>query len=187
MTATGRPVLDPLIGEARARARRRRLGIALAVLACAAGAPALARSTHPGAPRALGVCATPPSGWRARAQELPGAAPQLALTNFRFGRLEYLGGHDDPRLHWPRGGVLITISDWTSSSTAAMRSRYLPVSAPLVVRASDFAPFEGVRDLGRRQVALDGRLLEVWVQPRPLTPAAIAAANRELARVSVCG
>jgi hypothetical protein len=113
--------------------------------------------------------------------------PVLLMTNFSFGRFAYLYGHDDPRLRWPRGGILISIADWTGSASARMRAGYSPLSGPIRLRPGDFQAFEGVALLGQRHVRLDGRLLEVWVQARPTTPATVAAANRALAGVELCG
>jgi hypothetical protein len=61
-----------------------------------------------------------------------------------------------------------------------------PKARSLRVTSRDFASFEGISLLGRQMAALDGRLLEVWVQARPTTAATIADANRALARISVC-
>jgi hypothetical protein len=132
------------------------------------------------------LCVVAPSGWRTTIARLPLAPPTLALTNFRFGRMAYLYGHTDPRLRWPRGGILISVSDWTRSSAASMRSNYAPSALPLSLARDDFAPFEGVRDLGQRSVEVDGRLLQVWVQARPTTAATIREANRALAGVRPC-
>ena len=67
-----------------------------------------------------------------------------------------------------------------------MRPMYTPTPLPLRIRARDFTSFEGVRLLGRRQVRIGNRLLEVWVQARPTTRATIAHANRALAGVRPC-
>jgi hypothetical protein len=132
------------------------------------------------------LCVQNVSGWQSRALRSPGTPPAMLLTNFRFGRPDYLYGHDDPKLRWPNGGILISIANWTSAATKAMEPQYQPTSG-LGIAAADFASFEGVRDLGQRHVSLNGQLLEVWVQARPTNASAIAAANRELANVRVCG
>jgi hypothetical protein len=196
---TGRDVpeaetIDPeaLIREARARQRRRRRLLALAsgalVVAIAAGGYAAFGRGGSGGRGAAGgrLCAVAPSGWQTTVARLPLAPPTLVVTNFRFGRMSYLYGHTDPQLRWPRGGILISVSDWTRASAASMRSNYAPSTFPLSVASADFAPFEGVRDLGQRSVAAGGKLLQVWVQARPTTAATIREANRALAAVRVC-
>lgn len=133
-----------------------------------------------------GFCVAPAPGWHARAFELRGATPTVNVSNFPFGRVEYLSGNDDPKLRWPRGGILITVHDWTAGATAAMRPEFPRTTLPLRLAPRDFASFEGIRVLGRRQVRIGGRLLEVWVQARPTTRTTIARANRALARVRPC-
>jgi hypothetical protein len=183
---------EALIREARARRRRRRIAAAAAtgvvVILAAVLYLALGRggASTRGAFGGGRLCVAAPSGWRQTVARLPLAPPTLVLTNFRFGRMAYLYGHTDPRLRWPRGGILISVSDWTRSSAASMRSNYAPSAFPLSVARGDFAPFEGVRDLGQRSVEVDGRLLQVWVQARPTTAATIRAANRALAGVRPC-
>jgi hypothetical protein len=187
------PDVEALIEEARRRQRRRRIVVALFVLAACVAAGiyfSLIRSggsrTAAGGPRAGRLCVKNQSGWKSRAVHRPGTAPALLLTNFRFGRLDYLNGHTDHQLRWPHGGLLISISDWTQAATNAMKPAYRPTNA-LQIAPADFHSFEGVRNLGQRHVRLDGRLLELWVQARPTTAATVAAANRELAGVQVCG
>jgi hypothetical protein len=188
------PDVEALIEEARRRQRRRRIGIAIALaLSATAAAGLYFGATRTGgsndtaaAPRAAHVCVKDQPGWKSRSVRRPGSAPALLLTNFRFGRLDYLNGHTDHQLKWPRGGILISISDWTQAATTAMRSEYRPVDQ-LQIAARDFSSFEGVSNLGRHQLRLHDRLLEVWVQARPTTALTIAAANRELAVVQVCG
>lgn len=183
---------EALIEEARRRQRLRRYSIAAILIAITAGAV-----VYFGVIRANGGATTrssiaPPRlcvqnlpGWQSRAVSSPGTPPALLLTNFRFGRVDYLYGHTDPQLHWPHEGILISIANWTSGATKAMRPQYRPTSALRIV-ASDFASFEGVRDLGQQHVQLSGQLLEVWVQARPTNASTIAAANRELTNVRVC-
>lgn len=183
---------EALIEEARRRQRRRRYSISAIVIAVTAGAAVYfgvirdngGATTSPSiAPR---LCVQKISGWQSRTLSSPGTPPAFLLTNFRFGRVDYLYGHTDSKLHWPRGGILISIANWTSGATKAMLAQYRPASA-LRIAASDFASFEGVRDLGQQHVRLNGQLLEVWVQARPTNASTIAAANRELANVRVCG
>lgn len=185
--------VEALIDEARRRQRRRRRWLAITVTLVAAtvgiGFSAIRRDgsiPDHAAGHAGHVCISSTPGWRSRAVHRPGIAPALLLTNFRFGRVDYANGHTDPLLRWPSGGILISVSDWTHAATGAMRSRFRPAGA-LQVAARDFNSFEGVNNLGRRQVRFDGRLLEVWVQARPTTTSTIAAANRELANVRLCG
>lgn len=186
--------LEALIEEARRRQRRRRIGIAafLVVLTGAAAAIyfGVIRSGGSsvgavfGAPERL--CVQSASGWQSRAVSRPGTPPALLLTNFQFGRVTYLYGHDDPKLRWPHGGILISIANWTGATTKATLPQYRPTSA-LQIAAPDFVSFEGVGDLGVRHVRLGGQLLELWVQAKPTNASSIAAANRELAKVRVCG
>ncbi|MFL5961736.1 MAG: hypothetical protein ACJ757_02425 [Gaiellaceae bacterium] len=132
------------------------------------------------------LCAQSERGWKRRVVQRPGNVSALLLTNFTFGRVDYLYGHTDRKLRWPGGGILISITDWTGAATKAMKSEY-PSSGRLRVAAKDFAPFEGVANLGQRRVRFEKHLLELWVQARPTTIRTITEANRELARVSVCG
>lgn len=185
--------LEALIEEARRRQRRRQVSIALVVIALGAAAAVYfviirnggsnATSSSRGPQR---LCVGNASGWQSRAVRSPGTPPALLLTNFHFGRADYLYGHDDPQLRWPHGGILISIANWTRGATKAMEPQYRPTSA-LHIASSDFLSFEGVRNLGIRHVRLNGQLLEVWVQARPTNASTIAAANRELADVRVCG
>lgn len=188
-----RSPLEALIEEARRRQRRRRLSIAAFVLGIGGTTTiyfGVIRSDGSGSNRSSSgpqrLCVENLSGWQSRAASSPGTPPALLLTNFRLGRVDYLYGHDDPQLRWPLDGILISIANWTSGATEAMLPAYRPTSA-LRIAASDFASFEGVRNLGQRHVRLNGQLLEVWVQGRPTNATTIAAANRELANVRVCG
>jgi hypothetical protein len=184
--------LEALIEEARRRQRRRRISIAAVVLALGAASAVTSvihtsestKSSSSTGPMRL--CVANLSGWQSRVVSTPGKPPALLLTNFRFGRADYLYGHTDPQLRWPHGGTLISIANWTRAATKAMDSQYRPTST-LQLKAANFASFEGVRDLGQEHARLNGQLLEVWVQARPTTAATIAAANRELANVRVCG
>jgi hypothetical protein len=185
--------LEALIEEARRRQRRRQLtiavllvgvGVAAAVYFGAIRNGSSNQSSSSAGPQRL--CVTNLSGWQSRLVSNHGSPPALLLTNFNFGRPDYLYGHTDPKLRWPHGGILISIANWTSAATKAMEPQYRPTSG-LGVAAADFASFEGVRDLGQRHVRLNGQLLEVWVQARPTNAVTIAAANRELANVRVCG
>jgi hypothetical protein len=184
--------LEALIREARARQRRRRIAAAVSAGLVLILAASLYTAFGRGGASTRGafgggrLCVVPPSGWRTAVARLPLAPPTLVLTNFGFGRMNYLFGHTDPRLRWPRGGILISVSDWTRSSTASMRSNYAASAIPLSVARGDFAPFEGVRDLGQRSVSAGGRLLEVWVQARPTTAATILEANNALAGIRGC-
>jgi hypothetical protein len=159
----------------------------LVVAVAAGGYAAFGRSDSAGRGAARGrLCAVAPGGWQTTVARLHLAPPTLVLTNFRFGRMSDLYGHTDPRLHWPHGGILISVSDWTATSSASMRSNYAPSVFPLSVARGDFGPFEGVRDLGQRSVDANGRLLQIWVQARPTTGATIREANRALSGVRVC-
>ena len=189
------PFVDPeaLIEEARRRQRRRRLTIAVVLLGLGAAAAVYfgaipkggsnQSSSTAGAQR---LCVSNLSNWQSRVVSNPGSPPALLLTNFSFGRTDYLYGHTDSKLRWPRGGILISIANWTTAATKAMEPQYRPTST-LQLTGSDFVAFEGVRDLGQEHARLNGQLLEVWVQARPTTASTIGAANRELANVRVCG
>jgi hypothetical protein len=185
----GAESVDPEATRGRHRRRRRLVALASGALvaAVAAGGYAAFGGGGPvGRGAAVRLCVVAPSGWQSTVARIPLAPPTLVLTNFRFGRMNYLYGHTDPRLHWPRGGILISVSDWTRASAASMRSNYAPSTVPLSVVRADFAPFEGVRDLGQRSVDASGRLLQIWVQARPTTERTIREANRALAGVRVC-
>ena len=181
VSAVALPVeLDPLIAEAKERARRRRLlalGAVVVVAAAAVGATIGLRSTG----NALGVCATAPSSWKERTVNLPGPAPPtVVLTNFRFGRLDYVFGLGDDTLRWPRGGVAIAVMNEGPSATPRFRSS-------LRVRASDFGAFEGMRHpFVERAIRSNGRVLDAFVEVGSVTPATVAAANQALAGVRVC-
>jgi hypothetical protein len=192
-TAPAKDPLEALIEEARRRQRRRRLTIAVVLLTAAVVAAvyfgAIRNGTSNQSSSSAGsqrLCVTNLSGWQSRVVANPGTPPALLLTNFRFGRVDYLYGHTDRKLRWPKGGILISIANWTSAATKAMAPQYRQTST-LRITASNFASFEGVRDLGQRHVRLNGQLLEVWVQARPTNASTIGAANRELANVRVCG
>jgi hypothetical protein len=185
--------LEALIKQARRRQRRRRWGIAAALIVLASAAAiylgvirARGTSTSNSSRGPQRLCVVNGAGWKSRFVSNPGTAPALLLTNFRFGRVDYLFGHTDPKLDWPRGGILISIANWTGAATKAMMPQYR-TTPRLGIGASDFASFEGVRILGQRHVRLNGQLLEVWVQARPTTSTTIAEANQELAKVRVCG
>jgi hypothetical protein len=192
-TASRIDALEALIEEARRRQRRRRLTIAVVLLGLGAAAAvyvgairtggSIQGSSTAGARR---LCVSNLSDWQSRVFSDPGSPPALLLTNFSFGRTDYLYGHTDSKLRWPRGGILISIANWTTASTKAMEPQYRPTPT-LHLTESDFAAFEGVRDLGQEHARLNGQLLEVWVQARPTTASTIGAANRELANVRVCG
>jgi hypothetical protein len=189
------PFVDPeaLIEEARRRQRRRRLTIAVVLLGLGAAAAVYFGAIRKGGSNqssptagAQRLCVSNLSNWQSRDVSNPGSPPALLLTNFSFGRTDYLYGHTDSKLRWPRGGILISIANWTTAATKAMEPQYRPTST-LQLTGSDFAAFEGVRDLGQEHARLNGQLLEVWVQARPTTASTIGAANRELANVRVCG
>jgi hypothetical protein len=193
------PTTDPaappeaLIEEARHRQRRRRSLIVALALVAAVAAVSYFGAIHGHSSNTSGsasgpqrLCVRNVSSWQSRTVSRPGTPPALLLTNFHFGRVDYLYGHTDHELHWPLGGILISIANWTSAATKAMEPQYRPTST-LRIAASNFASFEGVSDLGQSNVRLHGQLLEVWVQARPTNASTIAAANRELANVQVCG
>jgi hypothetical protein len=159
------------------------IGLAVGIFA-AFGSHRHARASDAGPPGGH-LCVRNTQGWRSLTDARPGIAPTLVLTNFRFGRLDYLYGHTDRQLRWPSDGILISIADWTRSATDAMKTNY--PNRPLQIGARDFRAFEGVANLGQRHVTLRGHLLELWVQARPTTAATIRAANAELRGVHICG
>ena len=168
---------DPLIAEAKRRARRRRLIAAtiVVVLGAAAGVTFALRSS--GGP--VGLCASPPPGWKKRTiTDLPMAPPTIVLTNFRFGDDRYLDGLFDYKVHWPRDGVMIAVS--SANATPA-------ISRNFRVRSSDFGGFEGAKfPFVEVAVRPHGRVFDAYVELRTVTPAMVAAANRALAGVTTC-
>jgi hypothetical protein len=175
---------DPLIAEAKQRARRRRL-VALGVLVLAAaaiGTSVAFRSTSRA--NSLGICASPPSGWRERrvaAGRLPAA---VLLTSFRFGVMGPMGdiyGIDYPGRKWPPGGVMMAVAIYASHRPDAR--------AELRVAATDFhvSPNGGSkRPTAFRWIRRNGQELAAWVQVASVTPATTAAANHALAGVRTC-
>lgn len=128
-------------------------------------------------------CAIPAAGWKEesvlRDKSTP---PALVLTNFRFGNSLAEWGLLDPRLRWAHGDVMIAVADWTKVGSKGYLRSFLPGS--LRVRPSDIARFGAFPDaIGHRLVRVGGRYLELWVEARPPTSAAFAAANNVLGRV----
>ena len=186
MSAVAHPVgLDPLIAEAKERARRRRL-LALGVLvvtAAAIGTTITLRS--PARVNSLGICASPPSGWRERRiAARPSLPAAVLLTNFRFGvmgPMQDLYGIDIPGRSWPSDGVMIAVQ---------ISQSHLPdVRGRLHVGAAGFhsSPNGGSkRPTAFPRIRSNGQELAAFVQVASVTPATIAAANRALAGVQVC-
>jgi hypothetical protein len=172
--------LDPLIAEAKERARRRRLRALGAVAAIAAAAIGTTFGLRSSA-RALGVCATPPSGWRERTVTRTSLGPPaIVLTNWRFGRMEDFYGLGGAAKHWLAGGVTVVVLNEGPAATP-------PIGRALRVTYADFGRFEGMR-FPSAEVAVrsHGRVLNSYVEVGTVTPATIAAANRALAGVQVC-
>jgi hypothetical protein len=120
------PFVDPeaLIEEARRRQRRRRLTIAVVLLGLGAAAAVYFGAIRKGGSNqssptagAQRLCVSNLSNWQSRVVSNPGSPPALLLTNFSFGRTDYLYGHTDSKLRWPRGGILISIANWTTAAT----------------------------------------------------------------------
>jgi hypothetical protein len=169
---------DPLIAEARQRARRRRL-LAVAVVGAAAAAIGSTLGLRSSGGE-VGVCATPPAGWKERTIPKTGMSEAtVVLTNFRFGRMDDFYGLASP-LRWPSGGVMVAVSNEGPDATP-------PFRGVLRVGGADFKGFEGLR-FPASNVALrsQGRVLNAYVEAGSLTPSTIAAANRALAGVHTC-
>jgi hypothetical protein len=170
--------VDPLVAEAKRRARRRRLAVAaIVVLASAAVGTTFALRSSGGA---LGLCATPPTGWKEHAiPRTPTTVATVVLTNFRFGRMDDLYGLAAP-LKWPPGGAMIAVSNEGPAATP-------PFRRALAVGGGDFAGFEGMRwPATEVAVRSHGRVLDAYVELHAVTPATIAAANAALAGVRIC-
>jgi hypothetical protein len=128
----------------------------------------------------LGVCATAPSGFKARTPNLAQTPPTVVLTNFRFGRMDDDFGITDPNLDWPANGVLVAVGNWPPDSTVSG-------AGPLRVTRGTFAGMEGSSlPTAHFGVRSHGRILDVFVTVGALTPATIAAANEALAGVRTC-
>jgi len=174
-------LFDPLIAEAKERARRRRL-LALGLVAVvAAAAVATTFELRPSSTNALGVCATAPPGWKVRTvTNVALAPPTVVLTNWRFGRMDYLYGLTDRRFDWPANGVTIAVSNDAAAAENAPRRA-------LRVTSRDFGGMEGAaQPSGQIVVGSRGRILDALVEVGKLTPATIAAANQALAGVRTC-
>jgi hypothetical protein len=173
--------VDPLIAEANERARRRRLlalGLVAVVAAAAVGTTFALRSSA----NALGVCATPPSGWQERTVDYLPLAPSktIVLTNWRFGRMTDFYGLTD-RAGWPAQGVTIAVGN------IGLRSRPSAKAGALRVNRASFGGFEGAAyPAAHFAVRSQGRVLDAYIEAGALTPATIAAANQALAGVQVC-
>jgi hypothetical protein len=129
---------------------------------------------------ATGICASPPTGLKAR--YIPKSGMQEAtvvLTNFRFGRMDdFYGLSGYPR--WPRSGITIAVSNEGPAATPPLRSA-------LRVTSADFQGFEGMKwPAAHLAIRSQGRVLEAYAEVRTLTPAAVATVNRALANVRVC-
>jgi hypothetical protein len=175
---------DPLIAEAKRRAwRRRRLAlVAVAAIVAATAGTTFALRSSGGTVR---LCATPPTGWRERTANLPGAAPTVVITNFRFGSMLDNYGLGASKRPWPRGGVTIAVEDVTRWRDQASFRGVVP--GVLRVRSSQFTGFEGSYfPVASRLVEVDGRILDSHVEARQVTPATVAAANRALSGVHTC-
>jgi hypothetical protein len=170
---------DPLVAEAKRRALRRRLAVALVVgiSAVAVGATFAVRSGG----SAIGLCATPPTGWKERM--VPRTATTVAtvvLTNFRFGRMYDFYGLASSRIQWPADGAMVAVSNEGPAATP-------PFRGVLRVGSSDFGGFEGMRwPAANVAIRSHGRVLDAYVEMRSVTPATVAAANGALAGVRTC-
>jgi hypothetical protein len=170
---------DPLIAEARRRANLRRLLAVVVVLAAGAAAAATFSLRSSGA--ALGMCASPPSGWKERTiAKTSTTVATVVLTNFRFGQLDNFYGLAASGMRWPAGGAMIAVSnegpDATPRFTHALR-----------VGSGDFGGFEGMTwPAANVAVHSHGRVLDAYVELRTVTPATIAAVNQALAGVHAC-
>jgi hypothetical protein len=170
--------VDPLIAEAKRRARLRRV-LAVMLLVVIGSAAAATLSLRSGG-NALALCATPPSGWKEHTiPRTSTTVATLVLTNFRFGRLDYLYGLGAP-IEWPARGAMIAVSNEGPDATP-------PFRRALTVGGGDFAGFEGMRwPAAEVAVRSHGRVLDAYVELRAVTPATLAAANAALAGVHTC-
>ena len=137
-----------------------------------------------------GVTMRLPGTWNQRVVPRSSANALHALTvgNMQVGRPEYLLGHNDPRLHWPADGVLISLIDWTGQHSGRME--FAPATLPVRVTARNVGGFEGIpakHAFVRTQVRVGCKRLELWVQfGRTLTTrATIARANQALSSLSL--
>jgi hypothetical protein len=173
--------LDPLIAEASRRARRRGVMVlgSVAVVVAAAIGTTLGLRSSPG--NALGLCATPLSGWKVKTVAFPVAVkPTVVLTNFRFGRMMDLYGLQD-RFHWPSGGVTIAVINEGRRNERGLREGTLRLTR------ADFNGLEGsTQPSGFTQVRSRGVVLYAYAAVGKLTPATIALANGALAGVRTC-
>lgn len=132
-------------------------------------------------------CVTQPSDWESEFLPAidPGQPSALVLTSLGFGATPTAWGLFDPKLHWKPSDMMIAVADWTTAATASLRSGFRPGS--LRVGQSDVVSYgpSHVR-VARSQVRLNGRLLQLLVEARPLTGSALARANRVLAGVRIC-
>jgi len=180
--------IDPLIAEAKQRARRRYLLLALgAVVIVGAAAAVGTRYELRSSANYLGVCATPPSGFQERTlrmhKESDGAVAPAAvvLTNFRFGRMDYLYGLTGRR-HWPVNGVTVAVINEGRASPGGFGA-----GGALRLTRGSFGGMEGaLHPAGQAVAQSNSRVLNAFVEVGALTPATIAAANKALAGVRVC-
>jgi hypothetical protein len=174
--------LDPLIAEAKERARRRRLLLLAAGVVVAAAAAIGTTYGLRSSGNTFGICATAPSGFQERTVTDAALGPHtVVLTNFRFGRMDYLYGLSDPHLLFPSGGVLVVVSNIAAT-------KVIPDSGVLRVLRRNFKGIEGATQGPSTQVyvASHGRVLRAEVEVGALTPATVAAANQALAGVRTC-
>jgi hypothetical protein len=91
--------------------------------------------------------------------------PAITVGNLRPGRFAYMLGHNDPRLRWPRDGVLISVVDWSGEQTAGMH--FPRASLPLRVPPENVGTLEGIPQghaFARVQARVRCKRLEIWVQ-----------------------
>lgn len=169
---------DPLIAEAKLRARRRRL-LAMAVVVVAGAVAGTTVALQAGG-SAVGLCTTPPAGWKERSiPRTSTTEATVVLTTFRFGQLDNFYGLAS-RLHWPAGGAMIAVSNDGPDATPRFKRA-------LRVAAADFSGFEGMHWPGAAfGVRSGGRVLSAYVEVRTVTPATIAAVNAALAGIHTC-
>lgn len=170
---------DPLVAEAKRRARRRRLIVALVV--AIAGAAVAATFTLRSSGAAVGLCASPPTGWKQQTiQRTSTRVATVVLTNFRFGELDDFYGLAASGMPWPPHGAMVAVSNEGPAATPHLRSA-------LRVSDGDFGGFEGMRwPSANVAVRSHGRVLDAYVELRTVTPATVAAANQVLAGVRAC-
>jgi hypothetical protein len=175
-------------GDRRCRMRR----FVVLVLGCAIGvlAPPAAQGDSGTSFRFRGITMGFPGTWHQRLtpRNDMNTVPAITVGNLRPGRFTYMLGHNDPRLRWPPGGVLISVIDWSGEQTAAMH--FPRATLPLRMPPENVGTLEGIRPghaFARVQARVRCKRIEIWVQfGRSLTtPETVARANALLGSLAL--